>query len=297
VSIGERRWRLRKFHTAIIKKINDKNSTFVLEKSEFIYDLGLGFLAGMLSLKKNFLFVGALIALVLFFSGGLAAPVRDFVISRTAFVSSFFARGGFIAAKFIGRGDVSDNERIRLFVDAAEIDVLRKENETLRTALRIESVAQKKVLPAFISGIGREIGDEYVWIDKGVDDGIGLDFLVFGDESVLLGRTVEVFSRASRVRLFSSPREIVEVLILPSGIRAVSRGAQSGELSLDLVPRESDIKIGDVVVTSERSVYGKNRVIGEVVDIRASDTDVFQKVSARHLFDSFSASVFIVAPQ
>lgn len=250
----------------------------------------------MISFKKTLLWGGALFLLIFFFSGGHASSFRDRMISQTAWVSSIFSRMGAVVAGFAGMEDSVSNDRIRVFTDAAEIISLRAENEALRTALRIGEATQKKVISARITGIGREVGDEYIMIDKGAEDGVGPDFSVFGGEKLLLGRVVEVFSHLSRVRLVSSPQEVVEVLILPSGIRAVSRGRQSGELLLDLVPRESNIVVGDAVVTAEQSRYGSGWVIGEVADVRASDSEVFQKVSARHLFNPFSSTVFIVVP-
>ncbi|MDO8600395.1 MAG: rod shape-determining protein MreC [bacterium] len=251
----------------------------------------------MIFSKKTLFFVVTFFLLVLFFSGGRASFVRDQVISRTASFSSLFSRGGAVLEGYWDGTAISlSNDRIRLFTDATELFSLRKENEALRVALRIGTATQKKVIPASITGVGREIGDEYILIDKGAEEGVGHDFLVLESETLLIGKVIEVFSHASRVRLLSSPQEIVEVLILPSGIRAVSRGMQSGELSLDLVPRESVLAVGDVVVTSERSAYGKDWVVGELLDIRAADNEVFQAVSARHLFDPFSDSVFVVIP-
>lgn len=250
----------------------------------------------MMHLKKNLLFAGAFFLLVIFFFSGRVLLVRDWLFSQTAFVSSIFSRGSAALAGWENAADGTRNERVRLFADAGELVLLRQENEKLRATLRIGEATQKKVIQAHITGIGREIGDEYIFIDKGAEDGIGLDFIVLGGEKLLLGRVVEVFSRASRIRLASSPQEVTEVLILPSGVRAVSRGMQSGEMSLDLVPRESDIAMGDAVVTTEQSRYGGGWVVGEVADVRAPDNEVFQKVLARHLFDPFSSFVFILVP-
>lgn len=250
----------------------------------------------MFLFRKNFLVAGAFLLLAFFFYGGQAFLARDWALSYSAFFGGIFSRGSAAIAGLWGTSETGNYERIRLFSDAAELASLRAENEALRTALRIGEATQKKVISARITGMGREIGDEYIMIDKGAKDGIGTDFMVLGGEKLLLGRAVEVFARSSRVRILSSPQEVTEVLILPSGIRAVSRGQQNGELSLDLVPRESDVAVGDAVVTAEQSRYGGGWVVGEIADARVSDSEVFQMVSARHLFDPFSSAVFLVMP-
>lgn len=247
-------------------------------------------------MKKNIILAIVFFFLAVFFASGRVLFLRDHVVFSAAFVGSIFSRISFSPAGLWGASETADYERIRLFSDAAELASLRMENEKLRTVLRIGEASQKKVIPARIIGIGREIGDEYVLIDKGAEDGVGMDFMVLGGEKLLLGRVVEVFSRISRVRLLSSPQEVVEAVIFPSGVRAVSRGRQSSELSLDLVPRESDIAAGDAVVTSEQGRYGGGWVIGEVAYADASDSEVFQTVLARHLFDPFSSSIFILTP-
>lgn len=250
----------------------------------------------MFLFRKNFLTAGAFFLLILLFASGRVSFLRDRLFSSTAYLSSIFSRASFATAGLWGASETWNDERIRLFSDAAELVSLRQENEKLRTVLRLGETTQKKIVSGRIIGIGREIGDEYIIIDKGAEDGIGWDFMVLGGEKLILGKTVEVFARASRVRLLSSPQEVLEVLILPSGVRAVSRGRQSGELLLDLVPRGSNIVVGDAVVTAEQSRYGSGLVIGEVADVRVSDSEVFQKVSARHLFNPFFSTVFVALP-
>lgn len=246
--------------------------------------------------KKTFLLATAFLLLVVLFSSGRVVFLRSRVASSAAFLGSIFSRAGAIAAGLLGAHNAANHERVRLFSDAAELASLRVENKKLRTAFRLGEVMQKKIILARIVGIGREIGDEYVLVDKGEDDGIGLDFTVLGEEKLLFGRVVEVFSHTARVRLISSPQEVVEAIILPSGIRAVSRGRQSGEFALDLVPRESDVAPGDAVVTAEQSRYGGGWVIGEVAYTSASDSAAFQTVLARHLFSPLLSSVFVVIP-
>lgn len=248
-------------------------------------------------MKRSFLIISAFLLLIIFFSKNERTFwARDLAFSHTAFLGSIFSRASFATAGLWETSETVNHERIQLFSDAAELASLRLENEKLRAALRIGETTQKKVIVARVTGTGREIGDEYIVIDKGTEDGIGIEFIILGEEKLLLGRVVEVFSHASRVRLLSSPQEVVEVAILPSGIRAVSRGRQSGELSLDLVPRESDIAAGDAVTTSEQSRYGGGWVIGEVAYTSAPDNEVFQTVLAKHLFNPFSGVVFVMAP-
>lgn len=250
----------------------------------------------MFLFRKSFLIIGALLLLAIFFSDGHTSSFRGRVLSQTAWVSSIFFRESTAVARLWRISEITRDDRVRLFSDAAELSSLRLENEKLRAALRIGETTQNKIIPARTTGIGREVGDEYIIIDTGTEDGVEPNLTVLGGEKLLLGRTVEVFSNASRVRLLSSPQEVVETVILPSGIRAVSRGRQSSELSLDLVPRESDIAIGDAVVTAEQSRYGGGWIIGEVAYTNVSDSEVFQTVLARHLFNPFSNEVFVVMP-
>lgn len=161
----------------------------------------------MFLFRKNFLIAGVFLLLTFFFASERILFVRDFVISRTASFGSIFFRAGISPAGFLrGSTDSSRDDRTRLFADAAELISLRKENENLRSALRIENTIQKKVMPASVTGVGREVGDEYILIDKGSEEGVGQDFLVLGGEKLLVGRVIEVFSHASRVLLISSPQ-------------------------------------------------------------------------------------------
>jgi len=89
-----------------------------------------------------------------------------------------------------------------------------------------------------------------VLIDRGFRDGIIIGQAVI-DGAGVMGQIEDVHLHYSTVRLISDPNHALPVQINRTGLRTVAFGTgETGFLSMPNVPREADIREGDLVVTS-----------------------------------------------
>ncbi len=87
-------------------------------------------------------------------------------------------------------------------------------------------------------------------INHGRDRGIVSGQAVI-DGAGIMGQVEDVFQGQSTVRLISDPNHALPVQINRTGLRTIAFGVgDTAHLSMPAVPREADVRIGDLVVTS-----------------------------------------------
>ncbi len=151
---------------------------------------------------------------------------------------------------------------------------LRHENESLREQLlgqqaelqRLDTLAEEnRRLRALFEG-AQSLSFEYrfaelvhvdldpfshkVLIDRGSVDGVVAGQAVI-DGSGVMGQVEDVHLHFSNVRLISDPNHALPVQINRTGLRTVAFGSgETGALNMPNVPRQADVREGDLVVTS-----------------------------------------------
>ena len=161
------------------------------------------------------------------------------------------------------------------------LEEARLENLRLRALVGLAQPNKRKVLAANVIGRPAGVWEGVVTIDRGSDDGVEAGMAVLGPAG-LIGRTIEVTRRTSRVQLITDQRSGVAVVLQGSRAPGVLSGSIEGELKLDFVSRETTVKPGAVVVTSGiGGVYPKGLPVGEVVKVRADTGGVYQDIEVR----------------
>ena len=125
----------------------------------------------------------------------------------------------------------------------------------------------------------------YVIIDKGSDDGIRHGMPVVTEQG-LVGRIDAVTASAARVQLITDSGSRVNVRLQSSEAKAMLSGSLIGDVTLNMVPQDTDMQIGEVVLTSGLGGnFPKGIPIGQVVQINQRDIDVFQQAVVRPTVD------------
>ena len=89
-----------------------------------------------------------------------------------------------------------------------------------------------------------------VMVDRGLSDGVEIGQAVI-DGAGVMGQVEEVHLHFSTIRLISDPNHALPVQINRTGLRTIAFGSGvTGALKLSSVPRQADIREGDLVVTS-----------------------------------------------
>ena len=119
----------------------------------------------------------------------------------------------------------------------------------------------------------------YVIINVGTNEGILPGMPIVTDKG-LVGRVDATISEAARVQLVTDSASAVNVRLQSSNTEAMLVGSITGDLSLDMIPQDATIQVGDVVLTSGLGGgYPANILVGQVISVRKLKSDLFQQAA------------------
>jgi len=119
----------------------------------------------------------------------------------------------------------------------------------------------------------------YVIINVGSNGGV-LPGMPVVTEKGLVGRVDAVIAEAARVQLVTDAASAVNVRMQVSTTEAMLVGSITGDLSLDMIPQDANVQIGDVVLTSGLGGdYPANMLVGQVVSVRKQQSELFQQAA------------------
>jgi len=134
----------------------------------------------------------------------------------------------------------------------------------------------------------------YVIINRGSNDGILRGMPVVTDRG-LVGRVDAVIADAARIQLITDPASDVNVYLQNAGTEASLVGSVTGDVTLDLIPQDVNLEIGDLVLTSGLGGgYPPDLIIGQVINIRSRDFDLFQQATVQPVVDFNRLEIVLV---
>lgn len=134
--------------------------------------------------------------------------------------------------------------------DTLLFEQLKHENNRLRTLLGspLRQDSMKMVTQVLSSDAG--LYNDHVIIDKGSKNGV-YEGQPIVDEKGVIGQVVSVAEKTSQVMLLCDTQHGLPVQVLRSDMRAITIGNGCNEnLSLEFLPNDLDISVGDELVTS-----------------------------------------------
>lgn len=190
-------------------------------------------------------------------------------------------------------GDLK-TETQNLLADLSLLKDLQDENKTLREALDLGLRKDFKV--AFVKVIGKDINQDYILINRGSVDGIKKGMSAITSSKAILGRVSEVSESFSRVMLITHPESSLGGTIQEAEIQGIVKGKGSSVLSFGLVPKNKDLKEGQIVITTSLSEdIPAGLLVGQVKKITKSDIGPVQEGTLIPFFDLNSLeNIFIV---
>ena len=156
---------------------------------------------------------------------------------------------------------------------------LQRENMRLRELLGSSFRLHERVKVAEILSIDLDPFSQQLVIDKGSRYGVFMGQPVL-DATGVMGQVVHVSQFSSHVVLLTNPSHALPVQINRNGVRAVVTGRGLGKLlHLEHVPHNSDIREGDLLVTS--GLGGRFPVgypVGRVVSVLSKQGQAFANI-------------------
>lgn len=202
---------------------------------------------------------------------------RGFFYSLSAPVQKkLWEKGGetfrFFEAIFGASNLKKENENLKLKIhellsEQNRLKDLERENKMLREALGLGIPDEFRIELAKI--IGKDTNQNSILIDKGLKNGISKGLFVITSQKVLVGTIEEVYQNYSRVLPVFDKGNSFEAKISGSDISGLVRGLGGSRIFLDLIPKDKEIKEGDLIVSGRF-------LIGLVKEIKKIDVNPFQ---------------------
>jgi len=171
----------------------------------------------------------------------------------------------------------------------AEILILKQQVSETEILYALLDFARTRPENKYIAAsvIGRDPSPflNYVIIDHGSDDGIFKGMPVVTQQG-LVGRIDAVTATAARIQLINDPNSIVNVRLENAKIEAEVNGSVSGDLTLEMVNLDANLKEGDLVVTSGLGgMYPADILIGQVLSPSKPENSLFLQASIQPVVD------------
>ena len=183
------------------------------------------------------------------------------------------------------------NAELEAEVARLQTQVIELQQQVTETNILSALVDFARANPEFsykaASVIGRDPSPflRYVIINVGSNEGVLPGMPVVTDKG-LVGRIDAVVGEAARLQLLTDSASAVNVRLQASNTEAILIGSITGDLSLDMIPQDATIQVGDVVLTSGLGGnYPANLLVGQVVSVRNLQSELFQQAAIQPNMD------------
>lgn len=159
-----------------------------------------------------------------------------------------------------------------------ELENIKEENDKLRQVINFKEKNNIEFKGAGVKFYGQELGREFLLLDRGRNEGIKEDDLVTDENFILVGIVKETGSDFSKVEISSNPGQNFEIKVAGKDLKALAEGLGARTFNLKLVPRDADLKQGDLI--SLFNSGSKSILLAEVVNIKVGGGKAFLDVKA-----------------
>ena len=156
------------------------------------------------------------------------------------------------------------------------------ENERLRGLIESPIRQGERVLVADFMAVEQDSTTRKFVLNKGSKQGVYIGQPIV-DSSGVMGQVVHVSSSSSTGMMVTDNEHGIPVEVIRSGIRAIATGESlSREMRLDYVPPESDVREGDLLVSSGLGGhFPKGYPVGKVSQVYLHPGDNFMMIKVK----------------
>ena len=170
---------------------------------------------------------------------------------------------------FYLRGVRQENRALREQIEQLQLEQVRLKQDAdqahrLQTLLGFKEQFIAKTLPAQVNGSSGSEQSRTVYIDNGSREGVQMDMAVISATGVV-GKVINVFRSTSQLLLINDQQSGVGAILEQSRLQGVLKGKSSGELVIDKIMADEEVKPGDKVLTSGGDqIFPKGLIIGTI---------------------------------
>jgi rod shape-determining protein MreC len=165
------------------------------------------------------------------------------------------------------------------------LEEARRENQRLETLLGMRETIPFSYVAVRVVGRDSTNWFHSLLIDRGSRHGVERHGAVVAPGG-LVGQVVEVGPFSAQIQIITDPVSSVGVMLETSRVTGLLVGAQFGRLRIKYLPILTEVRVGEVVMTSGLgSVYPKGILVGKVVAVDKRIGALFQEATVEPSID------------
>lgn len=174
------------------------------------------------------------------------------------------------------------NEYFKLKSETLLLRTLEEENQDLRALLDASQRLNEKITLAELMDVNLDRDNHRISIGRGLRDRVYEGQAVIDDQGVI-GQVTEVMPLNSIVVLITDPGHALPVQVERNGLRTIVYGTGSvGRLRVPFLNQNSDIKVGDVLISSGLGGRFPNGYpVATIDDVKVIQDEKFIRVTAK----------------
>ncbi len=184
--------------------------------------------------------------------------------------------------QILAENEALKREMLTLKSDVLLLEHLDQENQRLRQLLGSPFIRDERKMVASVMAVDSDPYTHQVMIDKGRSDGVYEGQPVINERGIV-GQVVYVGAHNSQVLLLIDSSHGIPVQVVRNDIRVIATGTGSvNQVQLENVPSNTDIEVGDLLVTSGLGGrFPEGYPVGYVTDFSFDNQRPFAEVKAR----------------
>lgn len=182
---------------------------------------------------------------------------------------------------------------IALQSEVAELREYRSDYDRLASLVNYTTREDWRYVSADV--IGRDTTSvQAIHINRGARNGVAVGDPVVS-QAGLVGRVTQVSATGAEVLLITDPNSSVHARVQSTRDNGLVQGTISGDLVLSFLDIESNIRPGDLVVSSgETQAFPADIVIGQITGVSLTDDELFQQAAISSLVDVDRLEIVLV---
>ncbi len=185
---------------------------------------------------------------------------------NTQISSIFYSKSSLLDENEILKKEIRD-----ISLKLLDRNLLYEENLSLKERLG-RSGSGQTVVARVIARPPQSLYDTLV-VDAGSKEGIKVGEKVLYGDNIMIGEIAEVFEKTSKVKLFSSSGENINVTVGKNVVPALAVGAGGGNFEIK-IPRDTPVSLGDSILAPSIMPH----LLGVVEYIEPKESDPFERI-------------------
>ena len=184
---------------------------------------------------------------------------------------------------------------LQLSIESARFRQSMVENAKLRRMLELPELTDMPLIATDVIGKTTTELRNFATIDRGTEGGV-VDGMACITDAGLVGIIVGASPNYAVVRLLHNRDTRIAARVYRSNVDGILQWEGEEFVNLKDVPRTADVKVGDLVLTSQYSSrFPPNIIIGRVKEVREEENSLFRKILVEPAVDfSTLSQVFVV---